>query len=336
MLLISSDEMLEDIIKDRIDSRKPRQEGITYMIDRLHSIDKEGFETLSPIVDIVKIYGAYPLLIPNAILEKKIRIYHKYNVLVSLGSTMTEYAIMENVFERFISEAARIGFDVIEISENHRDLSLEEKEAVVKTIESKDLRYFWKIGRKDPRHQLTIEQILSRTEECMRLGSNKVILEANEGIGVGIYDERGSVKWHLMGALTSKFPPKAFIFEAPLESQQSALIAEFGQRVNLAEVRPDLLMSVETQRRGLLSKATYGVSYFRKEPEGGPASKFIYYIIKTKYPVEQSELIRISHLPRRTIQNAIEDLKEQGLILEKNSLDDTRRKAYYPVVSEWL
>jgi phosphosulfolactate synthase len=329
-------EMLDDIIKDRIDSRKPREEGITYMIDRLHSIDEEGFKTLSPIVDMVKIYGAYPLLIPNATLEKKIGIYHKYDARVSLGSTMTEYAMMENVFERFINEAAVIGFDLIEISENHRDFSLEEKERIVKIIESKDLQYLWKIGRKDPRHQLTVDQILSRTEECLKLGGNKVILEANEGLGVGIYDERGAVKWHLMGALTSRFPPRVFIFEAPFESQQSALIAEFGQRVNLAEVRPDIIMAVETQRRGLLSKATYGVSYFRREPEGGPASKFIYYIIKTKYPVEQSELILISHLPRRTIQNAIEDLKEQGLILEKNSLDDTRRKAYYPVLSEWL
>src|ERR687892_20238 len=276
--------MLKDIIKDRIDSSKPREEGLTYMIDRLPSIDSEVIETLSPIVDIVKIYGAYPLLIPDFILQKKIGIYHKHGVQVSLGSTMAEYAIIENVFERFVTEAATIGIDVIEISENNRDLSLEEK----------------------------------------------------EGIGVGIYDERGAVKWHLMGALTSKFPPRTFVFEAPLESQQSALIAEFGQRVNLAEVRPDLLMSVETQRRGLMSKAAYGVSYFRKDPEGGPASKFIYYIIKTKYPIEQSELIRISHLPRRTIQNAIEDLKDQGLVLEKNSLDDTRRKAYYPVLSEWL
>lgn len=328
--------MLDDIIKDRIDSKKPREEGLTYMIDRLPSIDTEAIETLSPIVDMVKIYGAYPLLIPDIILEKKIRIYHKHDVQVSLGSTMTEYAIIENVFERFITEAARIGIDIIEISENNRDLTLDENEKIVKAIESKNMRYLWKIGRKDPRHQLTVEQILSRIEQSIKLGSNKVILEANEGIGVGIYDERGAVKWHLMGALTSKFPPRAFVFEAPLESQQSALIAEFGQRVNLAEVRPDLLMSVETQRRGLMAKAAYGVSYFRKDPEGGPASKFIYYIIKTKYPVEQSELIRISHLPRRTIQNAIEDLKEQGLILEKNSLDDTRRKAYYPVLSEWL
>ena len=92
--------MLEDIIKDRIDSKKPREEGLTYMIDRLPSMDIEGIETLSP---LVKIYGAYPLLIHDIILEKKIGIYHKHGVQVSLGSTMTEYAIIENVFERFVT-----------------------------------------------------------------------------------------------------------------------------------------------------------------------------------------------------------------------------------------
>src|ERR687892_344965 len=77
--------MLKDIIKDRIDSSKPREEGLTYMIDRLPSIDSEVIETLSPIVDLVKIYGAYPLLIPDFILQKKIGIYHKHGVQVSLG-----------------------------------------------------------------------------------------------------------------------------------------------------------------------------------------------------------------------------------------------------------
>ncbi|MGB7953698.1 MAG: phosphosulfolactate synthase [Candidatus Nitrosopolaris sp.] len=42
------------------------------------------------------------------------------------------------------------------------------------------------------------------------------------------------MKWNFVGALTSKYPPPTFIFESPIESQQSALIAEFGQRVNLA------------------------------------------------------------------------------------------------------
>jgi phosphosulfolactate synthase len=178
---------------------------------------------------------------------------------------------------------------------------------------------------------------LLKIDEATKIGANKVILEANQGMAVGIYDERGLVKWNFIGAFTAKYPPMNFIFEAPLESQQSSLIAEFGQRVNLAEIHFDFVPLIESQRRGFLSKATYGVSaYARKEPEGGPASKFIYYIIKSKHPVEQGELINLTHLPRRTVQNAIEELKQQGLVMEKNSLDDTRRKTYYPIQSDWL
>ena len=78
------------------------------------------------------------------------------------------------------------------------------------------------------------------------------------------------------------------------------------------------------------------MSLMQKEVGGGPAAKFIYYLINTKYPIEQSDLISITHLPRRTIQSAIEELRAQGFILERNSLEDTRRKVYYPVQSEWL
>ncbi len=105
---------------------------------------------------------------------------------------------------------------------------------LVNTVLSNGLNFHWKIGRKDPRHQLSVEETLSKIEEAIaKIGSEKVVIEANEGISAGIYDERGSVKWNFVGALTSKYPPPKFIFECPIESQQSALIAEFGQRVNL-------------------------------------------------------------------------------------------------------
>jgi phosphosulfolactate synthase len=330
--------MLNDLVKARIDDKKPRREGLTYIVDKLQGIDKDNFEILSPMIDVVKIYGAFPLLIPETILERKIKFYHDFDVLVSTGSTITEYAIMENSFDRFAAEASKIGFDIIEIGENSIDLSIEQKEKIAQAVKSKNnLEYHCKVGRKDPRHQLGVHETLVKIEEAMKIGSDKVILEANQGMAVGIYDERGLVKWNLMGALTAKYPPMSFIFEAPLESQQSSLIAEFGQRVNLAEIHPDFVPLVESQRRGFLSKATYGVStYVHKEPEGGPASKFIYYIIKSKHPVEQGELINLTHLPRRTVQNAIEELKQQGLVMEKNSLEDTRRKTYYPIQSDWL
>ena len=120
--------MLDDLIKERVDKEKPRKEGLTYIIDKLQGIDKENFKIISPLIDIVKIYGAFPLLVPDTILKKKIEFYHEHSVLISTASTITEYAFTERVFERFIEEAAKIGFDIIEIGENSIAPSIEDKE----------------------------------------------------------------------------------------------------------------------------------------------------------------------------------------------------------------
>lgn len=328
--------MLGELVKDRVDSRKPRAEGLTYIIDKFQGLDKESFELVSPFVDMVKIYGALPLLVSETTLKKRINFYHDFDVHVSTGSTIAEFATLENLLIPLTKKIAEIGFDAVELGENNIDLDIEDKKKIVDIIMSQDLDFQWKVGKKDPRHQLSIEETLIKIDQAMTLGLKKVVLEANEGLSVGIYDEKGVIKWNFIGALTAKYPPNTFIFEAPIESQQSALIAEFGQRVNLAEIRSDAITSVESQRRGFLSKSVFGVSYLRKDPEGGPAAKFIYYIIKTKYPIDQSELTSISHLPRRTVQAAVEDLKRQGLIIERNSLDDARKKMYHPVHSDWL
>ena len=328
--------MLDDLFKERVDGKKPRQEGLTLTVDKLESFDRENFEILAAFIDQIKIYNTYPLLISNDLLQKRISYYHNFDIKVSTGSTLTEYAISENSLEKYIKECARMGFDIIEIGENNIDIDIEKKKKISNSILSADLTFNWKIGKKDPRHQIGIDNTLLRIEDVVKVGAKKVILEANEGISVGIYDQNGSVIWNYVAALTAKYPPNTFIFEAPLPIQQSALIAEFGQRVNFAEINIDNVASVESQRRGFLSKSSFGVSFSQKDIGGGPASKFIYYLIKTKNPIEQSDLIGITHLPRRTVQSAIEDLKNQGFIIERNSLDDSRRKVYYPVKSEWL
>ena len=328
--------MLEEYAKNRIDGKKPRNEGRTYIIDKLEGLDKENLEVLAPFVDAVKIYGILPLLISEDILKKKVKFYHDQNIKVSTGSTISEYMVSENVFEKFLEEAAKIGFDIIEIGENNTNLNFEQKRKITESILAKDVDVQWKVGRKDPRHQLPLDVTLAKIEEAVKLGSDKVVLEANEGINVGIYDEKGVVRWNFVGALTAKFPPSTFIFEAPLESQQSALIAEFGQRVNLAEVRIEAASAIESQRRGFPTKAAFSVSNLSKNPEGSPAAKFVYFVMKSKHPIDQVELMNMTNLPRRTVQSAVEELKSQGLIIERSSLDDARKKLYTPVQSEWL
>jgi phosphosulfolactate synthase len=328
--------MLDSLTENRVDHNKPRREGITYIIDKFQGFDRENFEIISPFIDMVKIYGAYPLLISSEHIKKRIDFYHQNNVLVSTGSTLTEYAIRENVFEKFVEQSKISGFDIIEISENNIHISLEEKKKIIKIMESYNLRHQWKIGKKDPRRQLTLDETIKKINDALEINQEKIILEANLGFNVGIYDEKGDIKWNLLSAITSKISPNNIIFETPREIQQAVLIAEFGQRVNLGEIKQENVVSIESQRRGFLSKASFSITPVKKGPEGSPATKFIYYIIRNKHPVEQSELIYMTNLPRRTVQASIEELRNQGLIIEKNSLDDTRKKVYNLVKDEWI
>jgi phosphosulfolactate synthase len=328
--------MLDSLTENRVDHNKPRREGITYIIDKFQGFDRENFEIISPFIDMVKIYGAYPLLISSEHIKKRIDFYHQNNVLVSTGSTLTEYAIRENVFEKFVEQSKISGFDIIEISENNIHISLEEKKKIIKIMESYNLRHQWKIGKKDPRRQLTLDETIKKINDALEINQEKIILEANLGFSVGIYDEKGDIKWNLLSAITSKISPNNIIFETPREIQQAVLIAEFGQRVNLGEIKQENVVSIESQRRGFLSKASFSITPVKKGPEGSPATKFIYYIIRNKHPVEQSELIYMTNLPRRTVQASIEELRNQGLIIEKNSLDDTRKKVYNLVKDEWI
>jgi phosphosulfolactate synthase len=328
--------LLEAYAKNRVDAKKPRSEGRTYIIDKLEGLDKENLQIVAPFVDVVKIYGILPLLISQEILKKKIQFYHENKVQVSTGSTISEYLVAENAFDTFVGEAAKVGFDMIEVGENSADFNFETKKKITDTVKARDLQIQWKVGKKDPRHQLALDSTLTKIEEAIKLGSDKVVLESNEGYNVGIYDEKGAIRWNFVGALTAKFPPSTFIFETPLEHQQSALLAEFGQRTNLAEVRIETVSDVESQRRGFPTKAAFSVANLNKNAEGSPAAKFIYFVVKTKHPIDQTELMNMTNLPRRTVQSGIDELKAQGLIIERNSLDDARKKVYTPVQFEWI
>jgi len=122
--------MLDDLAKNRVDAKKPRKEGMTCTVDKLQGTDKENFEVIAPFIDVVKIYGALPMLVSEENLKKKIKFYHDFGVRVSTGSTITEFAISENSLERLVKESAKAGFDIIEVGENSTDFSIDQKRKI--------------------------------------------------------------------------------------------------------------------------------------------------------------------------------------------------------------
>ena len=153
------------------------------------------------------------------------------------------------------------------------------------------------------------------------------MLEAGQGRGIGIYNSQGEVIWDTLNEIVGRFGPPNVVFEAPLESQRSALTLEFGPNVNLASVPVDEVLVLEMQRLGLTTE-TLGVSPPVQNVQGSPAAKFVYHLIKQEHPIDQPTLIQRSGLPKRTLQAALSYLVERGLVREVSDMSDLRRHKY--------
>ena len=68
---------------------------------------------------------------------------------------------------------------------------------------------------------------------------------------MGIYQAGGDVKEGLLDEIVSAVSADRLLFEAPHKSQQAWFIRQFGANVNLGNIPPDEVVSVETLRLGV-------------------------------------------------------------------------------------
>jgi phosphosulfolactate synthase len=306
---------------------KPREKGITMVLDRLQGLDREEFESLADYVDIVKIGWGLSTLLSQEKLASRIELYHKNLVKVSTGGTLLEIALAKGKGSQIIRAARKVGFDIIEISEGITEIG-ERKQSLIAEIVSNGLEYVIEVGKKDPKNQLSIEETVSGIQKAISLGSRYVIIEGREsGRSVGIYDEDGAVKWNWVEAISGRFANNQLMFEAPLEEQQAALIVYFGSNVNLGNIAFRSIGALETQRQQLRGD-TFGMIKASGNIAGSPATKFVYYLIQSNKFLDQTVMMQMSGLPRRTIQSSLDSLVNQNAIRETRDPNDTRRKVY--------
>jgi phosphosulfolactate synthase len=94
-----------------------------------------------------------------------------------------------------------------------------------------------------------VEQIESELEA----GAWKVIAEARESGTAGIFRADGEVRMGLIDEIAHAVDPARLLFEAPQKDQQVWFIERFGSDVNLGNIAPDDVLSLETLRLGLRS-----------------------------------------------------------------------------------
>jgi phosphosulfolactate synthase len=92
-----------------------------------------------------------------------------------------------------------------------------------------------------------VEQI----ERELEAGAWKVIAEAREGGTAGIFRPDGEVRMGLIDEIVHAIDPDKILFEAPRKDQQVWFVRRFGTNVNLGNIPPADVLSLETIRLGL-------------------------------------------------------------------------------------
>jgi phosphosulfolactate synthase len=305
-----------------------RDYGLTVVLDRLSGLVKEEFHEVAKYVSIVLIGWGLPLVWSEDALESRIRFYQDEGVKVAMSGMLIEKSFQKTGGADILARAKSMGFDMVEISDGIVDLSALAKVGLVSKAKSLDLEVLYTVGKKDPSAQLSINEMLACIQGGLRLDPFKVVIEGRErGRGVGIYDSEGNIKWPVLRAITSTFDHRKLIFEAPSETQQEGLILELGPRVNLGHVPLGSIATVQSERMGLRFD-TFGIDRPLEKLAAGPSVKFVLYAIRNHQPIDQKGIVGVTQLPRRTVQKALENLLDHGLITGQTSFEDRRSKLY--------
>jgi phosphosulfolactate synthase len=239
-------------------SAKPRQQGLTHVLDRGLSVSEiEGLvATAGAYVDVVKLGWGTALVTGN--LEEKIKRYRELEVPLMLGGTLTELAIAQNRLDRFIAWLRELELDHIEISDGTIELRHDDKLEFIRRL-SGEFTVLSEVGSKDDTRIMAPYRWVEQIERELEAGAWKVIAEARESGTAGIFRHDGEVRMGLIDEIVHAVPPDKILFEAPQKDQQVWFVRRFGPDVNLGNITPVDVLSLETIRLGLRSDTASSV-----------------------------------------------------------------------------
>jgi phosphosulfolactate synthase len=239
--------------------RKPRHAGLTMMVDfgLPYGQARDVVEMAGPYIDLAKIAVGTSRLYDTAYLRRKLALYKKNRIRPFVGGQFQEYVYATygaGALRRFLIEAKRVGFDVVEISDNCVPLSDKERREQIRLARGCGLAVFGEVGSKDMKNDA--RALLRQAETCFAAGAELVLVEAAELI------ERGKPKMKLIAGLRRGLDMSRVLIELPgpwikgvtlaaAEDMKKFLVGEFGPDVNLANVMPQDVLETEALRVGL-------------------------------------------------------------------------------------
>lgn len=231
-------------------TQKPREYGFTMAMDKgLSTREVEDFlETSGDHVDIVKLGWGTSFVTP--VLKKKLKIYKEAGIPVYFGGTLFEAFIVRDQFDDYRKVLDKYGLEFAEVSDGSIELDHDKKCEYISKL-SEQVTVLSEVGSKDAEKIIPPYQWIKLMQTELDAGAWKVIGEARESGNVGLFRSTGEVRSGLVQEILTEIPFEKIIWEAPQKSQQVWFIKLLGANVNLGNIAPHEVISLETIRLGL-------------------------------------------------------------------------------------
>lgn len=235
-------------IPDR--SPKPRQAGTTMVMDKGLSLrEAENFcDSSAEYTDYLKLGFGTALVTKN--LKEKIKIYKSANIIPYFGGTLFEIFAIRNKFDDYCKFLDEYEMELTEVSDGSMEMKQEVKLDYIRKL-SKRITVLSEVGSKQAGVIIPHDKWISMMKSELQAGSIKVIAEARESGTIGIYNSDGSADKDLINDIITHVSADKILWEAPNKSQQVYFIKLAGPEVNLGNIAPHEVISLETLRLGL-------------------------------------------------------------------------------------
>jgi phosphosulfolactate synthase len=220
----------------------------------LHAFE-DLMQTAGAYIDVLKLGFGTSALYSSEILRKKAELARAHHICLIPGGTFLEVAVQQGVVPSFFDTVAAAGFTGVEVSDGTIALSRQLRNELIDRGLDHGLHVFTEFGKKLTGSSIDYSELIHTIYEDRHRGAELITMEGREsGMGVGIYNDSGDCKEEEFERMLLHIPNMDWIlWEAPLKSQQLFLIQAIGTKVNLGNIPPQEVMSLEALRRGLRS-----------------------------------------------------------------------------------
>lgn len=229
---------------------KPRQVGLTMVMDKGLSIrqTEDFLSVAADYTDLVKLGWATSYVTPN--LKEKLKIYKDAHVPVYFGGTLFEAFIIRKQFDAYRRLLDEFDLQYAEVSDGSLEMDQDEKCEYIRILAGQ-VTVLSEVGSKDEAKIIPPYKWIRLIKSELQAGAWKVIGEAREGGNVGLFRASGEVRQGLVEEILSEIEADNIIWEAPQKSQQVWFVKLCGANVNLGNIAPEEVISLETIRLGL-------------------------------------------------------------------------------------